>query len=64
LRTGGLAAVAAQQDDSGVGLSAADTRYYLELTPGPDVTPGQMVAIQVAISGGVPGLVYLPVVRH
>lgn len=61
LRAGGRAGVAAQRE-APVSVAPADTRYYLELTPGPDVTPGQPVEIRVAISEGVPGHVYLPVV--
>lgn len=63
LRAGGLAGVAAQQEDP-ASVAPADTRYYLEITPGPEVTPGQPVEIRVAISEGVPGHVYLPVVIH
>ena len=64
LRIGAQAGIAAQQIGSAFDPPPADTRYYLELTPGPDVSPSQIVEVRVIISGGVPGLVYLPLVRH
>lgn len=63
-RVGGLAGVTAQQDEPGLEPAAADTRYYLELTPGPDVAPGQEIEVRVDISEGVPGRIYMPVIRR
>ena len=64
LRAGVRNAVRAQQMGTTFETAPDDTRYYLEFTPGPDVTPDQVIEIQVAISEGGPGSVFLPMVRR
>jgi hypothetical protein len=64
VRSGVQTAMSAYEEGSGLAPAPADMRYYLELTPGPHVAPGQPYDVQIAIHGLIPGRVYLPSVRR